>query len=312
MIRHFTDFDEFEKAAAKIRGVRSLRELLGIDLNFLESYDNFTIVNLKDAFQDAKPEGDLNNILILSKKASLLFSARKFPKAELSFHRKLLRENYGESTVLCLISLKDVLANYSLFFERLRRNFSEAEKALDYEGLNRITRSMRKLEDKLSDFLRMLIELEDKKVRQVDTSLISYDYDILRAKARLLLDSTNLALGQINSEKREIELRSTNALNKNVEFLSKMMMVLTLVGVVVSVPGSLGAFFGIPAISDITPVPTILFWVWVPTCIAALISYLYWRKLEQERRQIIFLVPFSKAYNLVKNIREGIIKALKD
>jgi len=311
MIRVFASFDEFERAALKIRGVKNLRELLGLDINFVEAYPSFNLINLKDAFPETGNEKDINHIILLSKKVNLFYSARSFPKRDLGLYRPIVKKGVGESTALCLVVLREVLENYSLFFEKQREKYSVAEQVLDYEGLNDISRGMRALEDKLSDFLRILLEIEDKKVSRVDTALVNYDYDILRAKTRLMLDRTGIIMSQINASKREIELRSTNTLNKNVEFLSKMMMILTLVGVVLAVPNDLGAYFGIPAISDITPVPWIIFWVWFPSIVAALVAYVYWRKLQKEQREIHSLMRFRQPLNFLKKLSSDLRGALK-
>ncbi|MFA4907801.1 MAG: hypothetical protein WC602_06015, partial [archaeon] len=119
MIKVFSGFDEFEKAASKIKGIRDLRELLGIDINFLETYPNFTLINLKDALPESENE-DLNNLLVLSGKQNLLYSARKFPKRDLGLYKGITGKKHGESTALCLVVLREVLVNYSLFFEKLR------------------------------------------------------------------------------------------------------------------------------------------------------------------------------------------------
>lgn len=315
LIEQFSDFGKFEAKAKKICVGINFEELTKLDLNFLEAYKNFTVLNLRNSFSEGG-EKNLNNLLVLSRKTNLIYSSQKFSKQDFKLYNGVLKKKFGESTILCLMALKQVQENYYADFERQRKGVLTAEQLLDYEQLNRVNKNMMNLEDKLADFLDLLLKLEERKIQLVDTNLINYDYDLLAAKARLLLDRTGRVLSQINEEKREIELRSTNALNKNVEFLSKMMMVLTLVGVVLTVPGSLGAFFGIPAISDITPVPIILFWVWVPTIAAALISFLYWKKLTKEQQEIKLLLPFKasirEAINLIRKFKTEIRTVIKE
>ena len=221
-------------------GVREdLRSLTTLELNFFERYGSYVVVNLRE-FSSTQP----NNLMVLSEGDNFLYSSQKLDEENYKLFKYTLKKKYGESTVLALMVLKKVLSNYSADFEKINAEIDRQEEILDAVAIERLGRHLRKLNDFVEDFLDVLIKLEDREVREVNTSYISYDYDVLLGKTRHLLDRIKSHQAQITGLRNEIELHSTRELNKRIENLTQIMRRLTAITVVLIIPNIITGFYG--------------------------------------------------------------------
>jgi Mg2+ and Co2+ transporter CorA len=88
---------------------------------------------------------------------------------------------------------------------------------------------------------------------------------------------------RIASLRTKAEMKSSSDLNSTMKRLTVIMTFLTIVSIVVSVPGTIGAILGIPALSNayFENYTTTLVWVLIGlTLLSILLGYLYWKSLK--------------------------------
>lgn len=232
-------WSEFEEKIRAFGVKEDLRSLTTLELNFFERYGGYSVVNLRE-FASAQP----NNMLVLSEKDSFLYSNQKVDEGALKLFKYTLKKEYGESTVLALLTMKKVLLNYSAEFENINSAIDKQEEILDAVSIERLARHLRKLNDAVEDFFDVLIKLEDREVREVNTSYVNYDYDVLRGKTRHLLDRIKSHVDQIAWLRDEIELKSTREVNKRLESLTNIMKRLTAITMILLLPNIISGHFG--------------------------------------------------------------------
>lgn len=232
-------WSEFEEKIRAFGVKEDLRSLTTLELNFFERYGGYSVVNFRE-FASAQP----NNMLVLGEKDSFLYSNQKVDEGALKLFKYTLKKQFGESTVLALLTMKKVLLNYSSEFENINNSIDKQEEILDAVAIERLARHLRKLNDAVEDFLDVLIKLEDREVREVNTSYVNYDYDVLRGKTRHLLDRIKSHTDQIGWLRDEIELRSTREVNKRLESLTNIMKRLTAITVILLLPNIISGHFG--------------------------------------------------------------------
>ncbi|MFH0713284.1 MAG: CorA family divalent cation transporter [Candidatus Micrarchaeota archaeon] len=238
MIRTFSDFNQFKQAALELGLEMDLQALTNLDVLFFESFENHLILNVRDYGENP------NNLLILGREDSLLYSEKQFTSKDYKMFRLSMREPFGESTVIAFLAMREAMNNYAHKFEYLHAELNSAEKTLDVDRIDDVGRAFRKLIDKLEDFVDLLIKLRDRKVSQVNTKYISYDYNVLTAKAQNLLDRSKNQLGSISGLRNEIEVRETRVLNSKIEKLSEVVKKLTAITIIVMIPNMLSGFYG--------------------------------------------------------------------
>ena len=273
MIETFTDFEQFKKKAQEMGVGVNLQELLDIPVTFLESYEDYVIISIKIS-------GNLqNNILVLSEKQSLLYSDKTFGEKDYKMFRFTLQKPAGESTVLTFLVLRSALDEYQNVFKILDEKIDSLEKAYDVDEAEQSTARLRRLTNRVEDFVNLVISLEERKIRQVNTSFVAYDYGLVLAKAQHLLDRCRNHLNQLRDIQRDADVRQTRETNKRIEDLTNVMKKLTAFTVVLMVPTLIATNYGMnfkfmPELEVSWAYPTIL----LLQIILLVVLALYFRK----------------------------------
>ncbi|MBI5635466.1 magnesium transporter CorA family protein [Candidatus Micrarchaeota archaeon] len=239
MIKSFGDFGEFKAEARKLGYPKDLTELTRHEIKFLEKYDNFTVINLHDYGR-----GNNNNLMVLTAGKSLLYSEKKIGAGDLRLYKSVLGKKFGESTAFALVATHRVLENYEDYFEKISDDIDGLEENLDIGRIQHNAKVLRKLHDKVEEFVDVVLELKERKVREVKTEYLTYDFDLLVAKANHLLNRAKSHLSQLNNLRTEYEIRSTNELNKQIKFLTLVMKNLTALTVILTVPMLIASWYG--------------------------------------------------------------------
>ncbi len=238
MIYTFTSFEEFDKRV-KESGIKDdLRPLLSLDLNFFERYPNYVVLNLRD-YSDTP-----NNLLVLSGDNSFLYSGHEVQQDALRLFKYTVKKKHGESTALCLIVLKNALASYNTEFEKINSEIDRQEEVLSAQEIESLGKRLRKVGNKVEDLVDLLIKLEERDVHEVNTAYVSYDYDVLVAKSRHLLDRIKSHSGQIVGLRNEVEIRFSRELNSRIEVLSHQVKVLTAITILLMIPNIIAGHYG--------------------------------------------------------------------
>ncbi len=238
LIYTFTSFEEFDKRV-KESGIKDdLRPLLSLDLNFFERYPNYVVLNLRD-YSDTP-----NNLLVLSGDNSFLYSGREVREDALRLFKYTVKKKHGESTALALIVLKGVLASYNTEFEKINSEIDRQEEVLSAQEIEGLGKRLRKAGNKVEDLVDLLIKLEERDVHEVNTAYVSYDYDVLVAKSRHLLDRIKSHSSQITGLRNEVEIRFSRELNHRIERLSDVVRTLTAITIILMIPTIVMSYYG--------------------------------------------------------------------
>ncbi|HII39283.1 TPA: hypothetical protein HA318_04760, partial [Candidatus Micrarchaeota archaeon] len=145
---------------------------------------------------------------------------------------------------IALILFKKVLQNYSGKFEKLHTDLYELEMNFDLEKISDVNNIIRKLTDKLEDFIDVLIRVEERRVREVNTAYVGYDYHVLRATATHLLDRCKNSVNRVKDVRMEYEMKSAQELNKRIEYLTEIMKKLTAITLILMIPNIIASHYG--------------------------------------------------------------------
>ncbi|MBI2673185.1 hypothetical protein HYX19_02910 [Candidatus Woesearchaeota archaeon] len=277
MYKIFTNFNDFNREV-KDSGLKiNLKELTLLDYNFLQTYDVFTIINIRD--YDKEP----NNLIVLSPKKALVYVGKDVINGNLRQFSNILNKKHGESTAITFLILEAVLTNYTSEFESIRKELTELEQNLNIDRIENEGRRLRKLIDRIEDFVDILIKLEERKLAEFDSKLINYDYNILTTEAKYWLERCRSNMYRIASLRTKCDIKSNSELNARITKLTIIMTFLTIVSIVVTIPGTVGAIFGIPALSDAYfkgHNRFLLESLVISTLLSVVLGYVYWKKLN--------------------------------
>jgi hypothetical protein len=277
MIQLLSNLEEFKSAITSKGFEENIETFLKLDLAFFEHHENYTVISLPK--YGAENERDL---LFLSKESTIVFSSSQFVNYQKNF-KKVVSKPYGESTVITFLELKEVLRTYSKEFERIRAKMNELDLSPVLENIEDSGRGLRLLTDRLESLVQIIMSLKEKELREFNVELISFEYDLLMTEARYWLERCRSHVYRIASLRTKSEMESNRELNTTMKRLTVIMTFLTIVSIVVSVPGTVGAIFGIPALSDMyfkSHTNILLMTLISTTLLSVILGYVYWRSLK--------------------------------
>ncbi len=279
MINFVESVDELKKEIENLKLGVEIDDILRIDIPFMESEDEFTILNIP-SYGDTK----LNLVLVSKNKiiAHSSVNSIKFDKK----YEKLVKKKKGESTVLIMLFLKSILKNYSKEFLRIRDRMNQLESNPNLDLIEECGMQLRKLTDRLEGLLQIIIELKEEEVDCFDSSIVQLEYELFSTEARYWLERGRSHNYRTASLRTKSEMKSNRELNDTMKKLTVIMTFLTIVSIVVNVPGTVGAIFGIPALSNayfenhvMLLVATLVFM----TALSVLLGFIYWKSLKLGR-----------------------------
>ncbi len=276
MIKIFSDLEEFKKEVREINKEINLDHILNLDFPFLESENGFTLMNLPLYREEQK-----NSVFVSGDKV-LVYSSIDIEKFESKF-KKALKRKHGESTVVIYHILKNVFKNYSQQFEKIRDLMNELDLDPILDSVEGAGRALRRLTDRLEGLLHVIIELKRKEIESFNVDIVTFDYEMLNTETRYLLERSRSHIYRIASLRTKSEMKSNQELNNTMKKLTVIMTFLSIAAIVVNVPGTVGAIFGIPALSSayfeghiVLLVITLIF----TTILSILLGWLYWKSLK--------------------------------
>lgn len=281
MIKITNSLDEFKKEAAKIKEGINIDSILNLEFPFIEPENNFFLMNIP-YYDKEKP----NNLLVIGKKEILLYSGINFGNYTKNY-KKILSKKYGESTVMIILLIKQILKSYSQKFEVIREKMNQLDLNPMLDDIESSGRDLRRLTDRLEELMQIIILIKEREIGYFDHSLLSFDYDMLNIECRYWLERCRSHIYRISSLRTKSEMKSNKQLNDTMHRLTIIITFLTIVSIVVSVPGTVGAIFGIPALSEAyfqNYVGALIAVLISVTLISMLLGYLYWNSLDLKKR----------------------------
>jgi len=280
MIKFVKDIEELKKEISEINNSIDIGSLLNIDLPFFETQEDFTVISIH-SYNKNFP----NNLIFISKENVIIYALEENFKIEKKF-LKILKKKYGESTVYIFLLLKLIMKNYSQEFFCIRSVMDNLDLDPVLDSIEEIGRDLRKLTDRIEGLIQVIIELKEEEITSFNVPLIDFDYDLLNAESRYWLERCRSHVYRIASLRTKSEMRSNRELNDTMKKLTVIMTFLTIVSIVVNVPGTIGAIFGIPALSDAyfnSHTNLLIITLIITTLLSVVLGYVYWRYLGLKR-----------------------------
>jgi Mg2+ and Co2+ transporter CorA len=270
MIFQYNNFDDFAAKAREIGIPSDLKALLTLNIIFYEEYEDYMIISLTDF--DARP----NKILVLSEHQTLVYPEIVNAKHGLYSANS---NRYSEPTITIYLALKKVLSDYVSYFETIKSRMEHASDSLDVDEIEDVDKQVKRFSDVIHDFERLLIDLEESnEMHLFDKDIVAYDFDLLLAKATHLKDRVRGARKEINIARDKCEVNYSKQLNKNIERLTFIVAILTIVTLIISVPNTVATIYGIAPISQLHGVAVILGALVVTTLLSIVVSWYYIKK----------------------------------
>ncbi|MBI3413370.1 MAG: magnesium transporter CorA family protein [Candidatus Aenigmarchaeota archaeon] len=238
-IEIYQDIRLFSKAARDAGMAHDISPLLELNANFMETVDNRLVISIRNF--DKKRSG---NILVLNADKTIVYADQSFPAEDMKPFEKMLQKQYGKSTVITFLVLRRTVSRYKATMNSLIDVLASMEKSFDSQKYITLNMRFGRLYDLIEQLQDIMIRLEETQLKEMQTTYISFDYDVLKAECSYLLDRCKNRFSMLHEIAREREVQATRELNQRIEKLNEVVRKLTALTVVIMLPNLVASHYG--------------------------------------------------------------------
>lgn len=240
----FTIFDnpaDFSQAVAKVTGKDlDIEAIVNLDTDFVQSSERYLFLNIKE-YGSERPD----NMLFLND--NYAYALSDISPGQLEVYKDfedILPKPYGKTTVLCLLIIDKVEDNHKARLDSFIRRAKQIEGNFEHVQYRDLSLEYERLGDRLEELHDLLLRLQERYYKQVETQLISFDYRVLLAESASLQARCRRRAGSLRELRQEHEIQATEELNHRIVRLNDVVKKLTAITVILMIPTLIASHFG--------------------------------------------------------------------
>jgi len=257
----FSDIASFSKAVESATGlILDFASLTELTTDFIQASDQYLILNVKE-YGSKQPD----NLLFLTEDKAFAFSSKYPPLTIVKAFEDVLDKPFGKSTILSFLILGKVLENHKQQLETLIKRIRELEDNFDHAVYRNLSLEFARFSDRIEEFHDLLLGLQERRYKQVETQYISFDYRVLIAESLSLQGRCRRRLSTLKELRQEHEMQATEEVNQRLVKLNDVVKRLTAITIILMLPTLIASHFGM----NFEYMPELHIWWAYPTVIGA-------------------------------------------
>jgi len=236
----FHDLVGFSKAIETAAGVTfDLASLIQLNTDFVEASEQYQLLNIKE-YGVEKPD----NMLFLMEDRAFAFSENCPSPSDIKSFEGIFAKPFGNSTILCFLVLDKIIDNHKKQFEGFVEKINKQEQHFDQIEYRKLNLEIEHFSDRLEEFHDLLLELQERRYKQVEFHYISYDHRVLVAESLSLQGRCRRRIDSLKGIRQDHEIRATEELNRRILKLNDVVKRLTAITVIFMLPTLIASHFG--------------------------------------------------------------------
>ena len=236
----FDDLVSFSKAIETAAGVTfDLASLIQLNTDFAESSEQYLLLNIKE-YGVEKPD----NMLFLTEDKAYAFSGNYPSVLAIKSFESILAKPFGNSTILCFLVLDKIIDNHKKQLEGFVEKIEKQEQDFDQVEYRKLNLEIEHFSDRLEELHDLLLELQERRYKQVQFHYISFDYRVLIAESLSLQGRCRRRIDSLKGVRQDHEIRATEELNRRILKLNDVVKRLTAITVIFMLPTLIASHFG--------------------------------------------------------------------
>ena len=234
------ELEPFKKAIAeKSGGSIDIDSIIQLNTDFIDAGDEYLLLNIK-GYDASEP----NNLVLLTNGKPVIYSKAPPSAQEINAFGKVLLKSMGINTVIVFIMLNKILAGCTAQLEKLIRRTGELEANFDHTAYRDMAHEFDRLADRLDEFYQLLLRLQERKYKEIETQYISFDYRVMLAESSTLQSRCRRRENSLKDLRQDHESRTTEDLNQKIVGLNEVVKRLTAITVILMLPTLIASHFG--------------------------------------------------------------------
>ncbi len=236
----FDNLVSFSKAIETETGLTfDLASLVQLNTDFIEASEQYLLLNIKE-YGAAKPD----NMLFFCEGMAYVLSSNSPSLSAIKTFEDVLGKPYGMSTIICFLVLDKVMDNHKERLEGFVERIRKQEEDFDRVEYRKVSLEMQHFSDRLEELHDLLLELQERRYKQMQTRHIPFDYRVLIAESLSLQGRCRRRIDSLKEVRQDHEMRATEELNHRILKLNDVVKRLTAITAIFMLPTLIASHFG--------------------------------------------------------------------
>jgi Mg2+ and Co2+ transporter CorA len=215
------------------------KSVLELTTDFAEVTNDYLLLNIKE-FDSIKPD----NLLFLMENKAFVCSSNAPTAPMINEFTDVLQQPFGKSTIIAFLVINQIHDKNVLYLETLSKRTKQLEENFDHDEYRDLSLEFERYSDRLEEFHDLIIGLQERRYKQIQTQYISFDYRVLIAESQSLQTRCRRRMSYLKDLRRDHEMKSTEELNQKIVRMNDILKKLTSITVILMLPTLIASHFG--------------------------------------------------------------------
>jgi Mg2+ and Co2+ transporter CorA len=216
-----------------------LKSVVELTTDFAEVTNDYLLLNIKEYDAD-KP----NNLLFLTEDKAFVCSPNAPTTAMVNEFLDTLQQPFGKSTIIAFLVINQIHDKNVQYLETLGNRTKKLEDDFNHENYRALSLEYERFGDRIEEFHDLIIGLQERRYKQIQTQYISFDYRVLIAESQSLQARCRRRLNFLKDLRQDHEMKSTEELNQKIVKMNDILKKLTSITVILMLPTLIASHFG--------------------------------------------------------------------
>ena len=234
------DIEAFEQAIVTTTGLNlDLTSVLELTTDFIQVTSQYMLMNIKE-YDSPTPD----NLCFLMEDQIFICSQNAPSVAAVKAFEDVFARSFGKTTVVAFLLINQLLDKHIQKLEVLTRNSRTLEEDFDHEKYRALSLEFERFSDRIEELYDLIIGLQARRYKFVETQYIIFDYRVLLAESQSLQARCRRRLSFIKDLRQDHEMKSTEELNTKIVRMNDILKKLTSITVILMLPTLIASHFG--------------------------------------------------------------------
>jgi Mg2+ and Co2+ transporter CorA len=234
------DVASFSKEIKKDTGFTlDFKSVLELTTDFAEVTNDYLLLNIKE-YDAEKP----NNLLFLTEDKAFICSPNAPTPVMINEFQDVLQQPFGKSTIIAFLVINQIHDKNVQHLEILSKKIKNLEDAFDHDEYRALSLEFERFSDRIEEFHDLIIGLQERRYKQIQTQYINFDYRVLIAESQSLQTRCRRRMSYLKDLRQDHEMKSTEELNQKIVKMNDILKKLTSITVILMLPTLIASHFG--------------------------------------------------------------------
>jgi Mg2+ and Co2+ transporter CorA len=232
--------DSFSREIKNATGFTlDFKSVLELTTDFAEVTNDYLLLNIKE-YDAEKP----NNLLFLTEDKAFVCSPNAPTPVMINEFKDVLQQAFGKSTIIAFLVINQIHDKNVLHLETLSKKIKNLEDAFNHDEYRALSLEFERFSDRIEEFHDLIIGLQERRYKQIQTQYINFDYRVLIAESQSLQTRCRRRMSYLKDLRQDHEMRSTEELNQKIVKMNDILKKLTSITVILMLPTLIASHFG--------------------------------------------------------------------